>query len=55
MIKAEFPLRPLDAYTAAQLEARSGEVQKNEKEKAEKLSQTYNEKDLRKKALAIIN
>jgi hypothetical protein len=53
--EAEFPLKPLDAHTAAQLEARSSEVQNKEQEKAERMSQTYNEKAVSKKGIAIIN
>jgi len=52
---AEFPLTPLDAQSAQRLEARSAEVQKNETEKAEKLSLTYNEKTSKAKAKAIIS
>jgi hypothetical protein len=48
-------LRPLDAYEATRLETRSQQVQKDEVQKAEKMSLTYNEKSVSKKAQAIIN
>ncbi|CAK92817.1 unnamed protein product (macronuclear) [Paramecium tetraurelia] len=50
----EFPLYPLDVTQSANLEARSADVQKQEQEKAEKLSLTYNDRQTRKPA-AIIN
>jgi len=53
--ESEFPLKPLDAYEAQKLETRSENIQKNEKEKAVKMSLTYNEKTAAPRARAIIN
>jgi len=52
--EAEFPLSPLDLATAQKLEARSEEVKHSEIQKAEKLSQTYQERPVKSKPSAMI-
>ena len=53
----EFPLQPLDAETAKQLEVKSNHVQESEKEKAKSInkSQTTSSSQVSSKARAMIN
>jgi len=52
---SDFPLLPLDAEQGKKLEARSREVGVLEKDKAQKFSQTYNEKEIKSKAKTILS
>jgi len=52
--EAEFPLTPLDNQQAMELELRSGELQKQEKSKAERLSLTQ-QAGTQKKANFVLN